>query len=87
MLQSKFLNPALAHLYFKPEIDLFTTNINTQIGKYAVFRPDPGAMFIDKFNIDWFDLKFYVFLPISVIPRVLSNVKQDGAGDIMVVPF
>ena len=34
------------------------TNINTQFGKYAAFRPNPGAMCIDSFSIDWFDLKF-----------------------------
>ena len=36
MLQPKFLNLALEHLCFKPEIDLFATNINTEFGKYAV---------------------------------------------------
>ena len=87
MLQPKVLNLALEHLSFKPEIDLFATNINTQFGKYAAFRPDPGAMYIDAFSIDWFDLKFYAFPPISVIPRVLSKVKQDSAEGIIVVPF
>ena len=52
MLQSKVLNLALEHLGFKLEIDLFATNINTQFGKYASFRPDPGAMYIDRFSID-----------------------------------
>ena len=87
MLQPKVLNLALEHLSFKPEIDLFATNINTQFGKYAAFRPDPGAMYIDAFSIDWFDLKFYAFPPISVIPRVLSKVKEDSAEGIIVVPF
>ena len=81
------MNLALEHLYFKPEIDLFATNINTQFGKYAAFRPDPGAMYIDAFSIDWFDLKFYAFPPISVIPRVLAKVKQDSAEGIIVAPF
>ena len=49
----KFLNLALEHLYFKPEIDLFAANINTQFGKYVTFRPDPGAVYIDDFYIDW----------------------------------
>ena len=44
MLQSKFLNLTLEHLCFKPEIYLFATNINTQFGKYAAFRPDPGTL-------------------------------------------
>ena len=83
MLQLKFLNLALEHLFFKQEIDLFATNINTQFGKYAAFRPDPGAMSVYAFSIDWSDLKFYVFPPISVIPRVLSKVRQDSAEAII----
>ena len=81
------MNLALEHLCFKPELDLFATNINTQFGKNAAFRPDPRAMDIDAFSIDWFDLKFYAFPPISVIPRVLAKVKQDSAEGIIVVPF
>ena len=46
-----------------------------------------GAMYIDAFFIDWSDLKFYAFPPISVIPRVPSKVKQDSAESIIVVPF
>ena len=76
MLQSKFLNLALEHLCFKSEIDLSVTNIHTHFGKYAAFRPDPGTMYIDAFSIDWCDLKFYAFPPISIIPRVLAKVKQ-----------
>ena len=87
MLQPKVLNLALQHLSFKPEIDLYATNINTQFDKYAAFRPDPGAMYIDAFSIDWSDLKFYAFPAISVIPRVLSKVKQDSAEGIIIVPF
>ena len=85
MLQSK--NLALEHLCFKPEIDLFATDINTSFGKYAAFRPDPGSMYKDAFRIDWYDLKFYLFSPISVIFRVLSKVKQDSAEGIIVVLF
>ena len=44
-------------------------------------------MYIDAFSIDWSDLKFYAFPPISVIPRVLSKVKQDSTEGIIVVPF
>ena len=87
MLQSKFFNLALEHLCFKPEIDLFATNINTQFSKYAAFRPDPGAMYVDAFSIDLSDLKFYAFPSISVIPRVFSKVKQGSAEGTIVVPF
>ena len=83
----KVLNLELEHLCFKPEIDLFGTNINTQFGKYAPFRPNPGAFYIDAFSIDWFDLKFYALPFILVIPGVHSKVKQDNAEGIIVVPF
>ena len=64
MIQSKFLNLALEHLCFKLEIDLFVTNINTQFGKYAAFRPDLGAMYTNAFSIDWSDLKFFTLPPV-----------------------
>ena len=44
-------------------------------------------MYTDAFSIDWFDLKFYAFPPISVIPRDLVKVKQDSAEGIIVVTF
>ena len=87
MFQSMFLNLALEYLCFKPEMDLFATIITTQLGKYAAFRPDSEAMYIDAFSLDWSDSKFFAFPPISVITRVLSKVKQDSAEGITVVPF
>ena len=58
MPQSKLFNLELEHLYLKPEIDLFATNINAKFSEYAAFRPDPRAMYIDAFNIGWYHLKF-----------------------------
>ena len=87
MLQSKFFNLALEHLCFKPEIDLFPISINTLFGNYAAFRSDPWTMYIAAFSIYWSDLNFYAFPSISVIPSVLSKVKQDIPEGIIVVPF
>ena len=68
-------------------MDLFAININTKFAKYAAFRLDPRAMYIVEFSLDCSYLKFYAFLPISVIPRVLLKVKQDSTKRIIVVPF
>ena len=85
MLQSKILNLTLEHLCFKPEIDLFATYINAQFGRYAAFRPDAGALYIDPISIDWSDLKFYAFPSISVI---FSKVNQERTeGIIVIVPI
>ena len=75
VLQSKILNLTLEYFCFKLEIYLFAFYINKEFGKYAAFKSDPGAMCIDAFSIDWYDLKCYAFPPDSVIPRVLSKVK------------
>ena len=87
MLQSKYLNLTLEPLCFIPEIDLFATNINASFEKYATFRPNLRTMYTDPFSIDWYDLEFYAFPPISVIPRVLLKVKQDRAEGIVVFLF
>ena len=85
MLQSKILNLTLEHLCFKPEIDLFATYINAQFGRYAAFRPDAGALYIDPISTDWSDLKFYAFPSISVI---FSKVNQERTeGIIIIVPI
>ena len=60
------LNLALEYSCSKPEIDLFSTNINTQFGKYAAFRPDPGVTCIDASSFDPSDLRPYAFPLISV---------------------
>ena len=44
-------------------------------------------MDIEAFRIDWSDLKFHAFPPISLILRVFSEVKQDRAEGIIVVTF
>ena len=87
-LRSKFLDLALEHLCFKPEIDLFAININIQFRKNVAFRHDPAAMHIGSFSIDWWsNLKFYAFPSIPVIPRAPSKLKLDSAEDIIVVSF
>ena len=87
MLKLKLLNLEFKYLCFKPKVDLFATNINTQSGKYAAIRRDPGAMYIEAYTIDWSYLRFHAFSPISSMPNVFSNVKHDSEEGILVVPL
>ena len=68
----------------KPEIDLFASRLNNQLDKYVSWHPDPGAAFIDAFNLDWHNLLFYAFPPFSLIARCLQKCKADG---ILVTPL
>ena len=83
MLSPRYLHQSLNLLSFKPDIDLFATQINRQFSDYVAYRPDPEAKCIDAFTIDWSHLKFYAFPPIAIISRVLSKISQDEAEGII----
>ena len=76
MLNKNSLSCALTQMEFTPEIDLFASRLNAQFTRYVAYRPDPGAVAIDAFSLDWSTLKFYAFPPFSVIPAVLKKIKK-----------
>ena len=86
MLSKASLQDALNELGFMPEIDLFASRINTQFKKYVSYKPDPSALAIDAFTLDWSKLMFYAFPPFSVIPAVLSKIVADEAMGVCILP-
>ena len=60
-------------LKFEPSIDLFASRTNTQLKRFASFRPDPEAEFIDAFSISWENLNLYAFPPFACVDRVLQK--------------
>ena len=44
------------------------------------YRPDPNAIAINAFSLDWANLKFYAFPPFSVVSSVLSKMEMDQAA-------
>ena len=68
------------------QTDLFASRINYQLEKCVSFKPDPGAIAIDAFSLDWANLTFYAFPPFSVIPMVLRKIQADKATGICVFP-
>ena len=75
MINKEMLKDSLKKLNFKPDIDLFVSRINKQYKKYVSYRPDPNAIAINAFSLDWANLKFYAFPPLSVISSVLSKME------------
>ena len=70
-----------------PEIDLFASRLNKQCAKYASWRPDPEASFVDAFSVQWNNLFFYAFPPFSLIGRCLEKIHANKAEGILIVPF
>ena len=87
MLSPRYLHQSLNLLSFKPNIDLFATQVDRQFSDYVAYKLEPEAKFIDAFTIDWSGLKFYAFPPIAIISSVLSKISQDEAEGIIVVPY
>ena len=86
MLNKQLLQIALQQLRFQPDIDLFASRVNNQFVRYAAYRPDPNAIAVDAFTMQWTDLKFYAFPPFSVVSKVLSKICQEKAEGIVVLP-
>ena len=83
----KKLFRSIAEAYGMPDVDLFASRLNHQIERYVAWEPDPMAMYIDAFSINWniFDL-FYAFPPFSLIDRCLQKTRQEQSTGILVVP-
>ena len=39
--------------FIKFDIDLFASRLNAKIEKYAAWKPDPNALFVDAFTANW----------------------------------
>ena len=61
--------------------------LNYQLKPFVSWRPDPEAMAIDAFSLDWREQYFYAFPPFSLINRVLHKVEQDQSQGIIIVPM
>ena len=53
MLDKELLSKSLKILNFTPEIDMFASRINAQFARYVAYRPDPAAVAVDAFSINW----------------------------------
>ena len=70
-----------------PDIDMFASRLNNQVSTYCAWQPDPGAIAIDAFSLEWDSFQLiYCFPPFSLTAKVLQKVTMDKAQAIIVVP-
>ena len=88
--QEWYLNEKVAKSLFdqfgKPEIDLFTSRLNTKSTKYASYKPDPDAYHVNVFSLFWLNPNFYIFPPFGIVGRVLAKLAQDRTTALVIVP-
>ena len=53
----------ICRLSVKPDIDLFASRINYRLKPYVSYKPDPGAVAVDAFTIQWSQYVFFMLFP------------------------
>jgi hypothetical protein len=69
-----------------PKIDMFASRLNCQVEKFVAWHPDPDAVAVDAFTLDWGQFDFYAFPPFCLLPRCLQKLTVDQAEGLFVVP-
>ena len=70
----------------KPDIDLFASRISRQLKSYVSWHPEPEAMAVNAFSLNWNNNYFYMFPPFSLVGRVLAKINRDKTEAVIVVP-
>ena len=69
------------------EVDMFASRLNAQLPNYVSWHPDPGAMAIDAFSLDWSLYNSFFFPPFSVVGRTVQKIAADRATGTLVAPI
>ena len=85
-LNSSVFNRVLEILHLTPDIDLFASRLNHQVDRYVSYQPDPQAVAVDAFLVNWKDFDvFYAFPPFSLITQVLQKIQCQGTTGLLIV--
>ena len=76
----------IVSVFGKPEVDLFASRLNHKLDRFVSWKPDPQAIAVDAFSLDWANDMFYAFPPFSCVGRVVEKILEDNAEGILVVP-
>ncbi|GFO29339.1 reverse transcriptase [Plakobranchus ocellatus] len=86
-LANSHVTESVKILGITPNIDLFPSRLNFQLKPYVSYKPDPEAVAIDAFKLNWGKHCFYAFPLFSLIARVLNKMQTDKATGVVIVPF
>ena len=71
---------------WEPKVDLFASAWNRQLDLFVSWKPQPEAMAVDAFSINWINLEGYAFPPFNMISRYLTKIRKEAADLILVAP-
>ena len=78
--------PDIFTLFDRHVFNLFASRLNCQLPRDVSWIPDPNAVGVDAFTLDWGTQYNYAFPPFSLIPQVLQKLEEDQAEMVLVAP-
>ena len=57
------------------DIDMFASSINHKLEGYVAWQPDPNALHIDAFTLNWEDKNVYLFPPFRLMASVVHKLQ------------
>lgn len=75
----------LCRQFFIPDVDLFASRLNRQLGCFVTSFSEPGAFAVNAFSLCWAPYKPYLFPPFNLIGKVLCKVLQDKVDEALIV--
>ena len=61
--------------------------MNTQLPRFASWKPDPESEFIDAFSFQWKTEFCYLFPTFSLISRCVQKIVREEAEVLIIVPL
>ena len=86
-LSSFLFQSILQRFQFIADIELFASYLNKQLSNYVSWHHDPESVGVDVFKMSCTKLKFYAFLPFSLVGKSISKIIEEKASGIMVIPW
>ena len=78
----------VSQLVERLQVDLFATRDNNQLQQFVSPFPDPLAVAVDAFSLDWNAWEtVYLFPPVKVLHRVVPLLSNYRGGGVLVAPM
>ena len=78
----------LQRLWGPMDIDLFASRMSSKLPQFVSWRPDPYAMAVDAFSLDWNRFRLpYINAPFALLDRVLAKIRQEQATVVIIAPL
>lgn len=67
----------ITRVWVVPEVELLATKFNAKVEKFCSIYREDDPLVVHALSIPWRIRLAYIFPPVSMIPKVVMNIRQD----------